>query len=52
LPDQLEKHIARRALGIPEPKFVDRPVPNADAARWAGTYAFGDRRPICELVIA
>ena len=44
LPDQLEKQIARRALGIPEPNVVDLPVPSADAARWAAATHWARRR--------
>lgn len=42
LPDQLEKHIARRALGISEPRVVDLPEPPVEAGRWSGSYGLGE----------
>src|SRR2546430_1458211 len=52
LPDQLEKRIARRVLGIAEPMVKDLPVTATDAARYAGRYDLSGQEAVAEQVHA
>ncbi|MES2495850.1 MAG: serine hydrolase domain-containing protein [Pseudomonadota bacterium] len=40
----LEQKIARAALGLPQPVILDRRLPSAEAARYAGSYEIGEIR--------
>ena len=40
-PEVLERAVARRALGLPDPAFKDLPLGGPGPAAYAGTYDFG-----------
>ncbi|MEJ7812096.1 MAG: serine hydrolase domain-containing protein [Gemmatimonadaceae bacterium] len=43
-PGRIERKIARRMFGVPEPAPKNLPLPAAESARFAGTYAQGNTR--------